>query len=88
MVNAAPEFGTACASYGGMNATRKHFTPADLMADRVRVARAQGDHARAAQALACLGFWTVRETHRVATLAGVTCAANDGAGLAPWTVGL
>lgn len=87
MVNAAPLFGTAFATYGGMNATRKHLTPADLMADRVRAARAQGDDTRAAQALASLGFWTVRETHRVATFAGTSCAANDGAGVAAWTVG-
>lgn len=71
-----------------MNATRKSITPADLMADRVRAARELGDDTRAAQALTALGFWTVREAHRVATFSGTSCAANDGAGLAAWTVGL
>ena len=69
-----------------MSATHK-LTPVDLTALRFHAARAQGDTAGAALALAQIAFWQVRETHRVATFAGVSCAANDGAGLAAWTVG-
>ena len=70
----------------GMN--RPALSPASILRDSARAALASGDATRIARALGAVAFYDVRETHRIATLAGTSCAANDGAGLAAWTVGL
>jgi len=67
---------------------RPTLTPAALLRSRASAALASRDAAHIARALGAVAFYDVRETHRIATLAGTSCAANDGAGLAPWTVGL
>jgi len=63
-------------------------SPAALLRAAASAALASRDAARIARALGAVAYYDVRETHRTATLAGRSCAANDGAGLAPWTVGL
>ena len=78
--------GTVYALDQGMNRTA--LSPAALLRNRASEALASRDAARIARALGAVAFYDVRETHRIATLAGTSCAANDGAGLAPWTVGL
>lgn len=64
------------------------LSPASILRDSASAALASRDAARIARALGAVALYDVRETHRIATLAGTSCAANDGAGLAPWTVGL
>jgi hypothetical protein len=76
--------GTIYAMSQGMNA----LSPAAILRNSASAALASRDATRIARALGAVAYYDVRETHRIATLAGTSCAANDGAGLAPWTVGM
>ena len=64
------------------------LSPAAILRNSASAALASRDATRIARALGAVAYYDVRETHRIAALAGTSCAANDGAGLAAWTVGM
>lgn len=80
----ARDNGTMYAMSQGMNA----LSPAAILRNSASAALASRDATRIARALGAVAYYDVRETHRIAALAGTSCAANDGAGLAHWKVGL